>query len=81
MLSPTSVVGGGEAVRGTVSLGGPAPAEGATITLSSGDTSLLSFPDGPVVTIPAGANNASFAVAKSQVATATTGQFRQSGIR
>jgi len=63
-------VGSGPIVTGTVSLGGPAPAGGALITLFSSSPS-ASFPNGKSVTVPAGSRSATFAIATSAVAAPT----------
>ena len=67
--SAVFIVGGGS-VTGTVSLGAPAPAGGALITLSSSSPS-ASFPNGRSVTVPAGSRSAPFPIATSVVATPT----------
>jgi FG-GAP-like repeat len=64
--SAAFTVGGGPAVTGTVSLGGPAPAGGALITLSSSSPS-VTFPNGKTVTVPAGSRSATFTMATSAV--------------
>jgi hypothetical protein len=69
-LSGTSVVGGAGSVTGTVSLGGPAPAGGALIALSSTSTSAL-LPSGKSVTIPAGSRSVTFPVGTGPVPTST----------
>jgi len=63
-LNPLSVAGG-QASTGTVTLGGPAPAGNAVVTLSSSSSSVASVP--PTVTVPAGASNASFAVSTTRI--------------
>jgi len=76
-LSPSSVVGGVQASRGTVTLSAPAPAGGAQITLfsSSGAASVPSS-----VFIPAGASSATFTVNTSIVLVSTSatisGQYK-----
>jgi hypothetical protein len=65
-----SVVGGATTVSGEVDLGGPAPDEGAAVTLSSSDPA-ASFPDGNTVTIPAGSQSAAFRVSTAAVAAST----------
>jgi hypothetical protein len=65
-----SVVGGATTVSGEVDLGGPAPDEGAAVTLSSSDPT-ASFPDGNTVTIPAGSQSAAFRVSTAAVAAST----------
>jgi uncharacterized repeat protein (TIGR03803 family) len=59
-----SVVVGGQSATGTVTLGGPAPSGGATVTLSSG-SSVASVP--PTVTVSGGATSASFVVSTNSV--------------
>jgi hypothetical protein len=66
--SATFAVGGGPGVTGTVSLGGPAPAGGALISLSSSSPS-VTFPSGRTVTVPAGSRSATFTMASSAVVT------------
>lgn len=62
-------VTGGSSSTGTVALGGPAPTSGATVSLSSSDSS-VSVP--ATVTIPEGTTSATFTVATSPVAGKTT---------
>jgi hypothetical protein len=69
-LNPTSVVGGAQSSTGTVTLGGPAPAGGAQVTLSSSNTTVARVPSS--VMVAAGATNATFAVSTSAVAASTT---------
>jgi hypothetical protein len=68
-LNPTSVTGGNSST-GTVTLSGPAPAGGAQVALSSGNTTVASVPSS--VTVAAGATNATFTVSTSAVAASTT---------
>lgn len=68
-LSPTSVVGGVQTSRGTVTLSAPAPAGGALITLSS-SSGAASVPSS--VIIPAGASSGSFTVNTSAVLISTS---------
>ena len=70
-LTPAFVLGG-VSTTGIVELGGAAPAEGATVTLSISDATLASFPAGATVTIPAGATSAQFTIATAGVASAST---------
>ncbi|MBS1825774.1 MAG: VCBS repeat-containing protein [Acidobacteria bacterium] len=70
-MNPGSVVGGAANATGTVTLGGVAPAGGATVTLGTTDSSLVSFPAGVSVVIPAGASSATFPVVTVPVAAAT----------
>ena len=62
LASPTVV--GGNSVSGTVLLSGPAPAGGASVTLST--SNLVARPQ-PVVNVPAGATSAGFTVTTSTV--------------
>jgi hypothetical protein len=62
LASPTVV--GGNSVSGTVLLSVPAPAGGASVTLST--SNLVARPQ-PVVNVPAGATSAGFAVTTSTV--------------
>jgi hypothetical protein len=68
-LNPTSVTGG-NSTTGTVTLSGPAPADGAQVALSSSNTTTANVP--PSVIVPAGATSASFTVSTSTVASSTT---------
>jgi hypothetical protein len=68
-LNPTSVTGG-DSSTGTLSLSEPAPAGGAQVTLSSGNTTAAKVPSS--VTVAAGATSASFTVSTSVVAASTT---------
>src|SRR6185436_18557147 len=67
-VSPSSVVGG-QGSTGTVTLTGPAPTGGATVTLSSANPAVASVPAS--VTVAAGATSTSFAVTTSTVASTT----------
>jgi len=69
ILGARSVLAGAT-VTGTVSLGGPAPDEGALVTLSSSDPAAF-FPDGNSVTIPAGSQAATFRISTADVAAST----------
>jgi hypothetical protein len=69
-LAPGTVTGGA-AVQGTVTLGGPAPAGGASVLLTSSNTS-LAFPLNATVNIPAGSASASFPISTAPVLTATS---------
>jgi hypothetical protein len=64
-LAPASVTGGA-LIQGTVTLGGPAPAAGATVTLSSSNPA-LAHPEVPTVTVPPGASTATFQVSTAAV--------------
>ncbi|HYG82745.1 MAG TPA: hypothetical protein VD861_20280 [Pyrinomonadaceae bacterium] len=68
-LNPASVPGGND-VTGTVSLDGPAPSSGATITLSD---NLATATTPPSVTIPAGAVSATFTIKTEMVSAKQTG--------
>lgn len=67
-LDPLQVEGGNP-VTGTVVLNGAAPSGGAVVTLTSGNA-VVSPP--PSVTVPAGSDRVSFAIATSAVTTDTT---------
>ena len=67
-LNSTWVVGGPATVVAAVSIGDPAPAGGAVVTLSSSDPAAAFFPGGPTVTIPAGATFASVNISTGVVA-------------
>ncbi len=68
-VAPASVTGG-LAVQGSVALGGPAPAGGATIALSSSNPS-LAHPVVSTVTIPAGASTGTFSLSTAGVLAST----------
>jgi hypothetical protein len=63
-LSPAFAIGG-RSTSGLVQLGGPAPAEGAVVTLTSSNPALASVP--ATVTVAAGAASATFDIATSAV--------------
>jgi hypothetical protein len=67
-VSPGSVAGGTPST-GTVSLSGPAPASGASITLSSSNPSAASVPG--MVTVPSSSSSATFAISTFNVASST----------
>jgi hypothetical protein len=67
-VSPQTVTGGSGA-SGTVRLSGAAPQGGATVTLSSSNTSVASLP--ATVTVAGGASAASFSISTSAVSTST----------
>ncbi len=69
-VAPASVVGG-VMTQGTVTLGGPAPAAGAAVALSSSDPA-LAFPVVSTVTIAPGASTATFPVSTAAVAGAAS---------
>jgi hypothetical protein len=63
-LSP-SAVAGGQPSTGTVTLDGPAPAGGLTVSLTSSDPAVATVP--PAVTVPAEATSVQFAITTSPV--------------
>ncbi len=67
-LNPASVVGG-SSTAGTVTLNGPAPANGITVTLSSANTAVATVPAS--VTVPSGSTTATFAVSTKSVSSVT----------
>jgi hypothetical protein len=67
-ISP-SVVSPGDTATVTVTLSGPAPPEGATVSISS--SNLTAFPSPPVCLIPAGQSAATFGVQAGTVTTET----------
>jgi hypothetical protein len=69
-LNPTSVVGGVQSSTGTVTLTGAAPAGGASVTLSSSNTTVANVPSS--VTVAAEATSATFTISTSPVAASTT---------
>jgi len=75
-LNPTSVVGGLQSSTGTVTLSGPAPAGGATVMLSSSNTTVARVPSS--VTVPAGATSATFTVNTSGVLLTTSANISAS---
>ena len=66
-ISPATLVGGNYAV-GTVLLGGPAPANGLSVTLTSSKTDAVILPSN--VTVPPGSTSVSFDIATSGVTSA-----------
>ncbi len=66
-LNPTSAVGGNTS-QGTATLSGPAPSEGAVVTLSS-DNAAASVPAG--VTVPGGSTSAAFTITTTTVSGST----------
>lgn len=60
-LSPSTVVGGNN-VSGSITLADNAPAGGFDVTLLTSDGSVILFPGGNTVTIPAGQNFANFQI-------------------
>jgi hypothetical protein len=69
VIDPATVEGGGT-VNGTVNLGTAAPASGATVTLSSSDTSLATVP--PSIVIPPGSTSETFPISTSKVSAPAT---------
>ncbi len=70
-VNPTSVQGSSStAVTGMVTLSGPAPNVGVTVTLSSSNTNAATVP--ATVTVAAGQTTATFKVLHSKVAASTT---------
>ena len=67
-VNPASVVGG-QSSTGIVTLSGPAPGGGVTVTLSSAQPAVASVP--PSVTLGAGATSASFPISTAAVAGST----------
>jgi hypothetical protein len=68
-LNPTSI-GGGNTVQGTATLTAAAPSGGATVTLSSSNTSVATVPSSVVV--PQGSATATFTVTALVVGSTTT---------
>ena len=68
-LNPTIVVGGTSS-QGTVTLSGPAPTGGATVTLTSSNTAVAQVPTSIVV--PAAATSAKFTITTTAVASPTS---------
>ena len=68
-VSPSSVTGGSSST-GTVTLSGAAPAGGATVTLTSSNTTAAQVPAS--VTVAAGATTATFSITTSSVANSTS---------
>jgi hypothetical protein len=68
-LSPSTVVGGASST-GTVTLSGPAPAGGATVSLSSSKPSAARVPN--KITVPTGATSVTFTVSTNTVKKNTT---------
>lgn len=67
-VNPTSIVGG-QTGQGRVTLGAPAPADGAVVELSTGFNEAATIP--PSVTVAAGTTTASFAITTRAVLTST----------
>lgn len=76
-VSPNTAVGGKTVVGGTVTLTGPAPSTGTTITLSSSNTGAATVP--AMVKVASGATSGKFTVTTKAVGTTTvvtiTGKF------
>jgi hypothetical protein len=70
-VAPSSVTGG-QSATGTVSLTGPAPANGAVVTLSSANPA-ATVPSS--VTVPANATSANFTVSTTTVGSTTVGNI------
>jgi len=68
-LNPSSVTGGNSST-GVVTLSGPAPGDGAVVSLSSSDTAVAGVP--PSVTVPAGSTTGAFTVTTGAVAASTS---------
>ena len=68
-LNPASVAGGTSS-QGTVTLSGPAPSGGVTVTLSSSNTAAAQVPASVVV--PAAATSATFTITTSSVSSSTS---------
>ncbi len=67
-INPSTVVGGTSST-GSVTLTGPAPTDGATVTLTSSNTAVASVP--PSVTVAGGSSSATFPVTTMAVAAST----------
>ncbi|HSI71720.1 MAG TPA: hypothetical protein VK934_00970 [Fimbriimonas sp.] len=72
-LAETSVQGGTKQIKGTVTLSGPAPSQGAQVTLTS-TTASIEVPD--TVDIAAGATSADFMLDTNPVSAEVTGYVR-----
>src|SRR3984893_2161876 len=68
-LNPTSVIGG-DSFQGTVTLSGPAPSGGATVTLTSSNTAVAQVSAN--VTLAAGATSATFTITTTSVSSASS---------
>ena len=68
-LSPATVVGGHSTTRNTVTLNGAAPAGGAVVMLTSGDSTVASPP--ATVTVAAGSTSATFTITTTAVTSST----------
>ena len=75
-LSPTSVIGGVQSSKGTVTLTAPAPTGGAQVLLSSSDPAAASVPSS--VTVSSGATSATFTVNTSIVLISTSASITAS---
>lgn len=70
VLTGTNVVGG-NSTTGTVTIAAPAPAGGAVVTISSNNSSVVTFPGGNTVTVAPGATTATFAIDTNGVSVTT----------
>ena len=70
LTTTATAVIGGTTVTGTVSLGGPTPAGGALVSLTSSSPS-ATFPNGNTVLIPAKSQTATFTISTTAVTTPT----------
>jgi len=70
LTTTATAVIGGTTVTGTVSLGGPTPAGGALVSLTSSGPS-ATFPNGNTVLIPAKSQTATFTISTTAVTTPT----------
>ncbi|HVH72354.1 MAG TPA: hypothetical protein VNB49_14755 [Candidatus Dormibacteraeota bacterium] len=77
-LNPSSVIGGLQSSTGTVTLSGPAPADGVVVALSSSNPGVAQVPSSGNVIIPAGATSASFTVTTSLVLIPTSAKISAS---
>ena len=68
MVNPTSLIGG-SASTGTVSLNGPAPSQGLTVTITSSQSTVTVLQN---VTVSAGVTSATFSIATQPVSTLST---------
>lgn len=70
VLNPTQVKGGGS-TTGTITLTGPAPSGGATVTLSTSNTTAAPLQANTIV-VPTNATTASFSITTNTVTTSTS---------
>jgi hypothetical protein len=66
-ITPNSIVGGNQ-TSGLITLQSPAPTGGITVSLTSDHPSLISFPSGSTLTVPAGQITSTFAIQTAGVA-------------